>query len=321
MAPALRRSCHRQRRRPPPRGDFVSPTTSEVLRRLRDTVGVTLPNRHRKRLDALRRRRNRIEHFALIDTEEAIRASTAGCLIVIDFISDEIGVATLSPTERELYEQVREALPRLGAYVSARRQDVASTLAQAHAEATVVTCPSCEEEALVLEGAATCLFCRYRADAIEAADDFTAKCWDSSSTSRSPKAASGRATPVRVRRRRAGRHGRRRRPAPHLLLVRHAGCSPRRSSPAQLSQPRSPAQPRLRSSSSPPLRHGLSRWPRGLGGYGSGPRSGGRSLTRPIATSCSRRRSHRCRRGVHPAASLPLPRMSMSGRGTRASAS
>jgi rubrerythrin len=147
------------------RGDFVSPTTSEVLRRLRDTVGVTLPNRHRKRLDALRRRRNRIEHFALIDTEEAIRASTAGCLsVVIDFVADEIDAATLSPIERELYEQVREALPR--------RQDVATTLAHARATATVVTCPSCDEDALVLDGAATCLFCRYRADAIEAADDF-----------------------------------------------------------------------------------------------------------------------------------------------------
>ena len=155
------------------RGDFVSPTTSEVLRRLRHTAGVTLPNRHRKRLDALRRRRNRIEHFALIDTEEAIRASTAGCLsVVINFIADEIGVATLTPNERGPFEQVREALPRLEAYVTARRRDVASALAKAHGAATVVTCPSCDEEALVLDGAATCLFCRYRADAVEAADDF-----------------------------------------------------------------------------------------------------------------------------------------------------
>jgi hypothetical protein len=48
------------------RGDFISPTSAEVSRRLRD-ADVRLPNRHRKRLDALRRRRNRIEHFALID--------------------------------------------------------------------------------------------------------------------------------------------------------------------------------------------------------------------------------------------------------------
>ncbi len=155
------------------RGDFVSPTTAEVLRRLRDTAGVSLPSRHRKRLDALRRRRNRTEHFALIDAEEAIRASTAGCLsVVIDFIADQIGVATLTPAERKLYEQVREALPSLEGYVAARRQDVASVLAHAHGAATVVTCPSCDEQALVLDGTATCLFCRYRADAVEAADDF-----------------------------------------------------------------------------------------------------------------------------------------------------
>lgn len=154
------------------RGDFVSPATSEVLRRLKRR-GITLPSGHRKRLDALRRRRNRIEHFALIDTEEAIRASTAGCLsVVVDFIVDELGVGTLSETERELFEQVRHALPRMDAYVSARRHDAAAALAQAHAASTVVTCPSCDEDALVLDGAASCLFCHYHADPGEAADDY-----------------------------------------------------------------------------------------------------------------------------------------------------
>ncbi len=153
------------------RGDFISPTSDEVLR-LRD-AGVVLANRKRKRIDALRRRRNRIEHFALIDTEEAIRASTAGCLsIVVDFVTDEIGLAALSPRERELFDEVREALPRLEAYVATRQQDIASALAEATASATIVTCASCEEETLVIDAGAKCLFCRYEADPAEAADDY-----------------------------------------------------------------------------------------------------------------------------------------------------
>lgn len=155
------------------RGEFLSPAIGEVLRRLREGSGVTLPNQHRKRLDALRRRRNRIEHFALIDSVEAVRTSTAGCLsVVVDFIVDRIGVDTLTPTERELFEQVREALPRLEAYAIARRQDIATVLTQAGAAAAVVSCPSCDEEALVLDGTATCLFCRYHAHQVAAADDF-----------------------------------------------------------------------------------------------------------------------------------------------------
>lgn len=154
------------------RGDFVSPNAAEVLRRLKD-VGVQLPKRQQKRLEALRRRRNRTEHFALIDTEEAIQASTAGCLsVVVDFIVDELNPATLNEAERDLFEQIRAALPRMQAYVAARRQDVEPALARARATTTVVACSSCDEDALVIDGAATCLFCRYEADPIEAADDY-----------------------------------------------------------------------------------------------------------------------------------------------------
>ena len=154
------------------RGDFISPTSDQLLQRLRD-AGVVLANRKRKRIHALRRRRNRIEHFALIDTEDAIRASTAGCLsIIVDFVTDEIGLASLSPRERKLFDEVREALPRLEAYVATRRHDIASALSDATTSATVVTCGSCEEETLVVHGGARCLFCRYEAEPAEAADDY-----------------------------------------------------------------------------------------------------------------------------------------------------
>jgi hypothetical protein len=154
------------------RGEFLSPTTTEVLRRL-EKADVHLSNRHRERLARLRARRNRVEHFALIDTEVAIRASTAGCIsVIVDFIVDHIGVETLSDAERELFEAVRAELPALESYVSARRRDTAQALLKAGAGSTVVTCPSCEEGALVLDGEASCLFCRYRADGVDAADDY-----------------------------------------------------------------------------------------------------------------------------------------------------
>lgn len=154
------------------RGDFFSPATPEVVRRLRQ-AGVVIPDRQRKRLDSLRSRRNRIEHFALIDTQEAILAATAGCLsMIVDFIVDHLGVRSLTERERELFEGVRAALPQLEAYVNARRHDIATPLATASASSTVVTCPSCDEETLVLDGAASCLFCRYDANAADAADDY-----------------------------------------------------------------------------------------------------------------------------------------------------
>lgn len=155
------------------RGDFISPSTGEVLSRLR-SAGVTLPGRARQRLRSLRARRNRTEHFALIDTEEAIRVSTAGCLsVLLDFIADELGIQTLSSAERQLFEEVQRGLTQLANYVDARRHDIKNDLEAAVERSTVVTCSSCDEEALVLGDAEPrCLFCRYQIDPGEAADDY-----------------------------------------------------------------------------------------------------------------------------------------------------
>ena len=154
-------------------GDFISPSSSEVLSRLRD-AGVTLRTRDRRRLNSLRARRNRVEHFALIDTEDAIRVSTAGCLsVLLDFIVDQLGIETLSDAERELFDEVQDGLSGLTDFVNARRLDIAGSLEKASQTTTVVTCPSCDEDALVLgDGDPRCLFCRYQMRALNAADDY-----------------------------------------------------------------------------------------------------------------------------------------------------
>ena len=48
-------------------GDFVSPGTAEVIKRLRDNAGVQVTSSRRRTLGRLRMLRNRIEHFAVRD--------------------------------------------------------------------------------------------------------------------------------------------------------------------------------------------------------------------------------------------------------------
>jgi len=155
------------------RGEFYSATSPEVIARLRK-ADVNLSRRQRSRLDTLRARRNRIQHYALIETEEAIRATTAvGLSVIVDFVSDDLGTASLTPAERALFDQVQSALPALKGYVEARHRDISGKVTEATKRgALVLTCPSCDQHALVLDGDASCLFCRYAAAGPVAADDY-----------------------------------------------------------------------------------------------------------------------------------------------------
>ena len=154
-------------------GDFISVGLDKARQRLA-TEGITLPNRAASRLRGLQNRRNRIEHYALIDTRDAIDASTASVLsVAVDFIEDHLGVATLSERELALLQGIRDRLSELDAFVKTRRQDISAPLVNAQKSSLVVTCPLCLQDTLVLElEGPNCLFCRHSGTAVKVASEY-----------------------------------------------------------------------------------------------------------------------------------------------------
>src|SRR5207253_1362613 len=66
-------------------GNFSSANAKEAVKRLVDDAGVTVSDRHRNQLHLLREMRNRIGHFGMNDTEEAVLATTArGLAFAVD---------------------------------------------------------------------------------------------------------------------------------------------------------------------------------------------------------------------------------------------
>ena len=149
-------------------GSFKSVSFDECIERIRN-CGVKLENKVVDKLKAYRNERNRIEHFDMEDTVEAIKSSTATVLsIVYDFIYTELAPDRLDQKDRDTLEDIHQGLFALQGFVKARMDEIKPELQQT--EAAVVKCPRCFQNAAVLDDGLKCLFCRYTADGEEAAE-------------------------------------------------------------------------------------------------------------------------------------------------------
>ena len=133
------------------------------------TVGVKLEKKVVDKLKSYRNDRNRIEHFDIEDTVEAIKSSTATVLnIVFDLIHTELDPDTLDQKDQDTLEKIRQRLFELQEFVKARQQEIEPELRQI--QAAVVTCPQCFQDTAVLDDGLKCLFCQYTADGENAAE-------------------------------------------------------------------------------------------------------------------------------------------------------
>ncbi len=151
-------------------GDFVSPGTSEVLKRLRDAAGVTIRSRDKRTLRRLRMLRNRIEHFAVRDEKDAVVAVAAKTLsFALDFVGAEIEPTGLEAQPEEDLEAIRQGLNEATVFVDERWNTIRDELARFDA---VIDCYRCGEPAFALEDGASCYFCGYRVAAAEGAAEY-----------------------------------------------------------------------------------------------------------------------------------------------------
>jgi hypothetical protein len=154
-------------------GDFYSVGPPEALKRLRD-IGVVIANPHKKTLTLLRQKRNKVQHFAVIDTQASVEVVTARALgFALDFISSEIERAADDPTVADYIETLRTAVTDLDAFVHERWNEIRPALEAP--DTTAIVCVSCGEEAAVIDDGVRCLFCGYSTDAGDAAHRYASE--------------------------------------------------------------------------------------------------------------------------------------------------
>ena len=152
------------------RGAFRSVGLEGAIERLKSECNLEFQAAEQKRLKAVRDKRNRIQHFNMVDSASAIISTTARALeVVVDFIGQELGDSKITDSEKELLKDVRTKLGQLAEFVSVREKSINPALKKAYA---VLPCPSCQQDALTVDDGVACLFCGYKTDGNEAACDY-----------------------------------------------------------------------------------------------------------------------------------------------------
>jgi len=149
-------------------GEFKSVGLDGALKRLESSCGVHLTKESQDMLANFKKKRNKVEHFGIVDTSTAITGAAAETLgILLDFIAEELDPETLGAEDAALSEEIRARTGEFKAFVDHRMAEIDGDLDRAH---SLTTCPSCLQDALVLgDIRPACLFCRNHGEGEEIA--------------------------------------------------------------------------------------------------------------------------------------------------------
>jgi hypothetical protein len=148
-------------------GDFFSCGWEVCLDRLREHEAIEIDKRAVLRLNALFHQRNRLQHFRLADSREALKSLVIRAMnVVLDFIGDYFELEELEPQENALLEEIRGRIRQLEAFRAHRRKELQARPAD---NETRIECPVCGEAFLHPDWTVRCEFCFYTATCEDAA--------------------------------------------------------------------------------------------------------------------------------------------------------
>jgi hypothetical protein len=156
-------------------GGFKSVRFETCVERLKTDCGIEIADGDKGKLNALRDRRNRLEHFRLSDSVVAVKAASAEVVgFLVDFIDEHLRHRDFGPADIALLTSIREQLAECQAVVQERWKAIRPQV-DAYGEA-VLTCPDCLQNAFVLEPEyPKCLFCRTDAGPISLATRYVSE--------------------------------------------------------------------------------------------------------------------------------------------------
>lgn len=151
--------------------DFISVYFEDCLQRLIGICGVHVTDAQRQELLAFRRKRNRLEHFGIVDSVEALTATAAEVLgFLLEFINNELHPEEFPEEERAALDGIRQMLPGFTAFVETRWKAIKREVESA--QGTVTSCPRCTQEAAIIDDGIKCQFCRHESGAEQTAEEY-----------------------------------------------------------------------------------------------------------------------------------------------------
>jgi hypothetical protein len=150
-------------------GQFHSVGLEDAIDRLEEHCDVFFEDEEKQTFISLKNMRNRLQHFQIKDSQQAIVGVVANALgIILTFVEGQISAS--AEGEEDLLTEIKERVKEFDAFVSARRKEVERAVKELWGRTNLLNCPVCDQEEFLLPDAdVKCYFCGYRASATEAA--------------------------------------------------------------------------------------------------------------------------------------------------------
>lgn len=144
-------------------GDFKSVDSVSNIERLKNLCDISLTKDEEKALETLRKRRNKIEHFKIKESVEAVEVIMCDSLsLILNFIAKHIDLKTISDEENELFETIKRETVVLEEVVAAREKMIETSAKNDGVFDQLITCPACLKRFLLSEDTDNnCLLCYY----------------------------------------------------------------------------------------------------------------------------------------------------------------
>lgn len=154
-------------------GNFQSVNLENALIRLENICGVIIADKDKQYLRELRKRRNKIEHFAFKEIEPAIKSLVSKVLSTIfSFITESFEHDSLSDKSQKQIESLRKNSQKFTEFVDLRLAQIKDEIVQHKKEFDIIKCPMCYQESFILADNLKCLFCGYTDTPETAAENY-----------------------------------------------------------------------------------------------------------------------------------------------------
>lgn len=152
------------------RGEFVSVSVKPAMKRLAETVGITFSDADHSIVSTLIQKRNRLQHFGLEDTANAVISVAArGLDFLLSFTQDNLLPNDVDGTIAEALEDIRSDLNKIEVFVLQRLKRLRPRLDEID---VIVECPYCSQWAFEPGALSRCHFCGTEVEGEIAAADY-----------------------------------------------------------------------------------------------------------------------------------------------------
>ncbi len=142
-------------------GDFQSVSFENIIKRLKNIAEIQIHPKALNYFKEIRKKRNRIEHFAFTENDKAIISLVSKVLFyLIELIKEHIEIKESSAKSQTYYKEIIQQSSNFEEYTNLALSKLKPNLDKLrNANVILVECPECYRQTLPLDGNHKCIFC------------------------------------------------------------------------------------------------------------------------------------------------------------------